>query len=169
MFRSTRQALGTWAAWKKSELKCWDFLVCVISYIYTLALAASSSSVYSKEFHSCQLHNMNERAEQGTYATHPLTPGLCTASSTARPANCCLCLIIPNITGTSLVVWSKFRISPFLYVSLWMATDGSVLCNVLLQKVRAMKVYAYTCEKYVNVKCKLDWLDQITQSLPQVQ
>lgn len=49
-----------------------------------------------------------------------------------------------------------------------MATDGSVLYSGLLQKVRAMKVYAYICEKYVNVKCKLDWLDQIIQSLPQV-
>lgn len=50
-----------------------------------------------------------------------------------------------------------------------MATDGSVLYNGLLQKVRAMKVYAYICAKHVNVKCKLDWLEQTIQSLlPQV-
>jgi len=46
-----------------------------------------------------------------------------------------------------------------------MSTDGSVLYNAPLQKVRAMKVCPYICEKYVNVKFKIDWLDQIIQSL----
>lgn len=54
-------------------------------------------------------------------------------------------------------------------MSLQMATDGSVPYNGLMQKVEALKVHTYVCGKYVNVKCKLDCLDQITQTLPHAQ
>lgn len=70
--------------------------------------------------------------------------------SAARPADCCLYLTIANITGTRLLVWSKFRFFFFLCVLLWMATDGYVLYNGLFQKIRIMRVYAYICAKHVN-------------------
>lgn len=103
------------------------------------------------------------------YVMHPLIPVLSTARSAVRPANFCLPLITPNIRCTSLVVWSKFRISLFQYMSLLTATDGSVLYNGLMQKVEALKVYTHICEKCGNAKCKLDCLDQITQMLPHTQ
>lgn len=65
--------------------------------------------------------------------------------SAARPADCCLYLTIANITGTRLLVWSKFRFFFFL----------CVYC-----------IY-YMCVLYIVYITIYRWLCSIQQSVPE--